>query len=463
MPEATEQAEEVKAVIIDLTLSDTRYYGAAIVNLKDKTVDLTGVPFSESQQFRYDGEDCCPIKVMLETEALRKAGITEGFQRCSVLAKWAPEEYMVQRADGSYIFASFAMEWRGEYYYKYDGSTCWYRHSDGTNEEFWAPDDYWRSLSYCENCGNFMESEDYNSERGMCNYCAERVVIEEYCQSHRHNNNPVFFGDYQGTFVGMGFELEVDCDKDQEDNNNDVAWGLAGACGLEKNEVRFAYDGSLNHGFECISEPHTVKDFWSKTDKWKAMLKYLSDSGYASHDPGTCGLHVHVSREMFGKSKGAQDSAIAKVYAFFDSNWDDICRISLRSSFVYCNKNRLTYETSMDSKCDTPHKKWKKDISYQRGHGVALNNSNNHTFEYRLGRGTLNPWSFFAWIDFVLTITKNAKRITIGKVNSNDLLSWLSGVTESTARYIYKRGAFRKQMLELYPAISWETDFTDCQ
>lgn len=94
-------------------------------------------------------------------------------------------------------------------------------------------------------------------------------------------------------------------------------------------------------------------------------------------------------------------------------------------------------------------------------HYVALNNGNYHTFEYRLGRGTLNAWSFFAWIDLVLTITKNARRITIEKVTSNDLLSWLGGIRESTAKYIYKRGAFRDAMKALYPAVEWESDLTD--
>ena len=83
------------------------------------------------------------------------------------------------------------------------------------------------------------------------------------------------------------------------------------------------------------------------------------------------------------------------------------------------------------------------------------------TFEYRLGRGTLNSWSFFSWIDFVITLTRNARRINIEKVTSNDLLSWLGGIKESTAKYIYKRGAFRNEMLALFPNIEWETDLTE--
>jgi hypothetical protein len=166
---------------------------------------------------------------------------------------------------------------------------------------------------------------------------------------------------------------------------------------------------------------------------------------------------------MFGKTKAVQDSAIAKVYTFFDDNWEDIVKVSRRRSFHYCNKNNLCsddYDAVSEGKT-TKYECWKKVAKYAGGHGVALNNSNTATFEYRLGRGTLNAWSFFSWIDFVLTITKNAKRITVEKVNTNDILSWLGGISESTAKYIYKRGAWQKEMVALYPNIEWEQDLID--
>jgi hypothetical protein len=166
---------------------------------------------------------------------------------------------------------------------------------------------------------------------------------------------------------------------------------------------------------------------------------------------------------MFGKTREVQDTAIAKVYTFFDENWDDIVRVSRRRSFHYCQKNYLDSDDEqkiVDNKA-TRFECWKKNSKWQGGHGVALNNSNRATFEYRLGRGTLNAWSFFSWVDFVLTITKNAKRITVGKVETNDRLSWLGGISESTAKYIYKRGAFQKEMLALYPNIEWEQDLID--
>lgn len=362
-----------------------------------------------------------------------------------------------------------------------------YRDGYGTQQyrlPRWYARDY---LRRCPSCGCRVLPENYLPELGaeICRFClqdaeedADRELTRIHGYTESHGKRPILFdskrkadalGHFQGEaedFVGLGFELEVDTVDEPESDNQEVADGLADAVGLEKDAVRFAHDGSLNYGFECISQPHTVEAFWEKAPQWQEMLKYLSVAGYSSHDVGTCGLHVHVSRGMFGKTEEEQDSAIAKVFVFFDENWEDLAKVSRRRNFSYCEKNRLRWED-----CEASYGKkygkyyaWKKSAKSgnARGHYVALNNANSATFEYRLGRGTLNSWSFFSWIDLCLTLTANAKRITVNKVTSNDLVSWLGGIKESTARYLYKRGAFRKAVVALYPSITWEGDMTDC-
>ena len=63
--------------------------------------------------------------------------------------------------------------------------------------------------------------------------------------------------------------------------------------------------------------------------------------------------------------------------------------------------------------------------------------------------------------DYLVKVPENARRITVEKVETNDLISWLGGIKETTAKYIYKRGAFRSQMLTLYPNIEWEQDLIE--
>ena len=470
VPDVVKTQEWPVEVNLDIVLNDTRYSRTVKVN-EDMSVDFGDM--NTEGVVNYE-EDYTLYSVILVSDALRGEALhlsgrfDDKMAQCYKTKLWLiKDSELVITHDGQYLVRNLAKEFRDEYYFKGEGKTETYRDEEGYRDSFWAPQWYWDDLYYCEHCDCYVNSGEYH-EDGWCEFCWEeehtRHVIEGYGESHDHNINPVFFGEYKDAsrFAGFGFELEVDTDERNSRHNDSVASNLCSECGLEENEVRFAHDGSLNYGFECISEPHTVKDFWSKTDKWRKMLKYLSSNGYESHNPGTCGLHIHVSRNMLGNTVSEQSSAIAKIYTFFDMNWDDLARVSRRQDFGYCEKNSMSSNAVFDSKAKTKYEKWRVDATRRsQNHYVALNNGNRNTFEYRLGRGTLNAWSFFSWIDLILTITKNARRITVEKVETNDLISWLGGITESTAKYIYKRGAFRAQMLTLYPNIEWEGDLTD--
>lgn len=470
--EEPEVALNTKDVEIDVVVNGENYKGIVTISLDDcHDINLHSL-LSDYDEYAYHNGFClCKICHILAGEALYQAG--EGFDddivTCCETGYHIDVEFTQEVCDSRYCIKPLA-------YYFEDWDT-WYplseteehdvRDEDGYTQYRRGPASWFEDMYYCDHCNCYVDGDDWDDDNDMCRWCYEEShkIIEGYSESHEHD--PILFGDYESedSFVGLGFELEVDGAESLRSKNNRVAEGLCEASELDDDEMRFAYDGSLNNGFEIISQPHTVKAFWERQANWAKMLRYLSDNGYKSHDPGTCGLHVHVSRGMFGSKKSDQDTAIAKVYTFFDDNWDDIVKVSRRRSFRYCCKNELySEEYAQVSKGEkTKFDFWKKKSVYEGGHGVALNNSNRATFEYRLGRGTLNSWSFFSWIDFVLTITKNAKRITIGKVETNDRLSWLGGITESTAKYIYKRGAFQKEMLALYPNLEWENDLIESE
>lgn len=478
----TEEKEEervvalpaTKDVEIDVTINDVRYNGIVTISLDNvHDINLHNLLDDYDLMAYHDDIRLCKVCHILAGEALWKAG--EGFNEdiveCCVTGYHADTEFMHRIDSGDYAFKDLTYwfdPW-GEYYLYSDTEEHDCRDEEGYVHSVLAPSSWFSGLYYCEHCNCYIEDEnDYYDDYEECRYCYEENegrIIEGYSESHEHE--PILFGDYkdEDSFVGLGFELEVDCDSSNRKHNEETARGLCSASGLDEDEMRFAHDGSLSYGFECISQPHTVKDFWSKQGKWQKMLKYLSSKGYKSHDPGTCGLHVHVSRGMFGSTKEQQDTAIAKVYTFFDENWNDIVMVSRRRSFNYCHKNELYDDDlyAINESKKTRYECWKKKSKFEGGHGVALNNSNRATFEYRLGRGTLNSWSFFSWIDFVLTLTKNAKRITVNKVETNDIVSWLGGISESTAKYIYKRGAFQKAVLALYPNIEWEQDLIESE
>lgn len=457
-------AENMKDVEINVVINGRTFNGIVQVNTETDEVSL-GSLATGGERASYRGHSFTYVDNILKATALRLADCTESIQQCGTTGYWVPRDEIVYLDDGTPCCNELTVYFNSEYYYIDDCSTHNLRGSSGEINVVTAPDSYWNDLTYCTNCECYIEDNDDYWGDDTCIYCHREEeesyphVIEDYCESHHHT--PVLFGEYKDTdsFVGLGFELEVDCDYRNERHNNETADKLISVCGLSTDEMRYAYDDSLNCGFEIISQPHTVKDFWEKTPKWDKMLKYLHSEGYKSHDARTCGLHVHVSRLMFGRTKAEQDRAIAKIYTFFDDNWEDIVKVSRRRSFTYCDKNELNSEGYYTE--GTLYDKWKKASKTAGGHHVALNNNNSATFEYRLGRGTLNSWSFFSWIDFVIVITNNAKRITVNKVVSNDRLSWLGGIKESTAKYMYKRGAFTKEVTALYPNITWETDLIE--
>lgn len=458
------EEENIVEVKLSLCINGDMYEGTAKVDTSCDEVELCDSLKAHEYEWAYhNGQRIGRIGEILRATALHEADCDDGIILCYYSGYWFYSGNCVYTRDDEYCNELLAVEWDGDYYYCGDCSTRQLRRSNGDIEDITAPKTFWENCSYCDCCDSYIENDDDYWGDSMCIYCHDErysSIIEDYSSSHHHA--PIFFGEYKKEFAGLGFELEVDGDYELQRRNGETAEGLCSYCGLEEDEMRYAYDGSLNNGFEIISQPHTIKDFWDKMDKWRKMLSYLSGKGYKSHDAHTCGLHVHVSRVMFGKTEEEQNRAIAKVYTFFDENWNDIVLVSRRKNFDYCEKNSLPSSERYNDKKNT-YEKWKvgSKSSGSWGHHVALNNGNTKTFEYRLGRGTLNTWSFFSWIDFVLTVTKNARRITVDKVTSNDKVSWLGGIKESTAKYIYKMGAFRTEVLALFPNIEWETDLID--
>ena len=307
------------------------------------------------------------------------------------------------------------------------------------------------NITICSNCNHELD-EHLNYEEQHYNGIVG--IISSY---HKNNTKQHMYGLLKDQsakdFKGFGFELEVDKSIVNGDYkslyNNIVAHAIIDNTGLEKDEVFFETDGSLDNGFEIISQPHTIDAFYEKTDSWKKMLDILSDATFKSHNACTCGLHIHVSKTWFGSSERQQNFHIGKIYKFFDYYWTDLCKASRRdtSSTYYCDKNKTTIKYREENRHHkTESRAWQAQAKYDHetrhdseSHHRALNNSNYSTFEIRLGRGTLNKASFFAWIDLVLNIVKNSSKGCNKLISARD---WLDGIKPSTAMYLLKRESF---------------------
>lgn len=194
------------------------------------------------------------------------------------------------------------------------------------------------------------------------------------------------FGSTGGLTRYMGFELEVDAPG--------VPPNQVRACAVRVQEhlgsslISITRDGSISNGFEIISAPATLEWYqksWHKT--YQPMTAILRRYGMRSHDPGTCGLHIHVNRLSIGNGDD-----LLKWFTWFAP---EITIFSRRRNVGYCApmlwKQRHVYNFS----------EYKQIYIPSGGHGVALNYNNNATIEFRIFRGTINQRTLLATLQFV--------------------------------------------------------------
>ena len=118
--------------------------------------------------------------------------------------------------------------------------------------------------------GHILEAEDYSG------------VIKSYHSTAK--NKFVGVGDY---FLGVELEMEMN----DYGKKNLVYKELHRLLHTNKNFV-LERDGSLNYGFELITQPHTY-------EKLLKTLKVVEEIPNVSAKSSRCGMHVHISKKAF--------------------------------------------------------------------------------------------------------------------------------------------------------------------
>lgn len=237
-------------------------------------------------------------------------------------------------------------------------------------------------------------------------------------------------------FSGIGVELEVDDSGERCFISDIVQQSL-------NNEVYIKHDGSLTNGFEIVTYPHEIESFFRLP--WKDTFEMLIKHGYRSHDAHTCGLHMHVSRNML------TDDDITKIIYFIETHKKDIIKFSRREKAEL--QRWSGFYTQSDVIRRTPTCKGTDDIcalknlvtlyNYNRNHEYrykCVNLINKNTVEFRFLRGTLNYNTFMASIDFLLALVRNCKLISWKRIDDTKL--WLRNVSRKTRLYMAKRKCF---------------------
>lgn len=243
-----------------------------------------------------------------------------------------------------------------------------------------------KNYRYCENCNAIYAINPENPDETLCPDCAKR----DYILPYHHYNPPLDFCGYtmNNKVPYLGVEIEVD-EGGQKDK-------MAKAAMKYMNKDRmFVYcmrDGSLNEGFEIITQPATLKYHQSQKDNYEAMFNFLISKGYLSHDTQTCGIHVHFNRDFY---KDNEELYVTRLLYLVDKFWDDIVRFSRR------NQRRID---RYSKKVDMPLKEYfikSNKSNIHDYHYYAINLSNSNTIEFRMFKGTLNIDTFMATLQFV--------------------------------------------------------------
>lgn len=294
---------------------------------------------------------------------------------------------------------------------------------------------------WCEECEQYVYYDDYNTDAGMCDRCYNDRHRRVRCYHDSHGEQISYFShgekvEFNRDLKVFGFELEVDDGDDADSVIEEIEE-------LDENRLirSFEHDGSLSDGgFETISHPMDIHTF--KAANWEDFLQCYKDYDFRSDEArNSCSLHIHFNRTaFFGYSVRSQENAVAKLYVFFRKYWIDLVKASRRRNLEWCDLDYDIKDCNPELSIVQRQAEYCAKHKKSNNHHTAINQGNRDTIEIRLGKGTLNPKSFRAWIDLMYHVMNNIRKIPFARAHEGAL--WLKGIEPETKEYLRKRKAF---------------------
>lgn len=222
--------------------------------------------------------------------------------------------------------------------------------------------------SYCESCSASVSNtcSNCNQCEECCGGCSDRgAAVHEYGYQPRftfHHEED----ETEDSSQFYGIELEVNGSQDLAEDVESRMDGHAYNC----------EDGSVNHGFEIITHPHSFRSMrrlW--TEYFKRPVKGLS-----SFKSGECGLHIHIGRNNLTEAQ------IRRMVVFLNApeNTPFVERIAQRSNSSFCKIKNKPMTKALN----------------QSDRYEALNLRNSATVELRIFRGSYRLDRVLKALDF---------------------------------------------------------------
>ena len=207
----------------------------------------------------------------------------------------------------------------------------------------------------------------------------------------------------------IGIELEFDADS-HRDFQEDFNYGiLYPAIKFLNEEVYTCYDGSLDNGLEVVTLPYTKNEITRRYKNFINFFKHVKKS-FCSRNPGTMGLHFHVSRKALNQSQWniLWDFVNNEESRFFEN-------ISRRKRFVSYDSY---YGTSSDAFefCQ---------FGVKDGKYSAVNmNPDADTVEFRFFAGTVKYNEFFGSLEVIMGLVDTVRKY--GTIDSAKFLKFIN-------------------------------------
>ena len=189
-------------------------------------------------------------------------------------------------------------------------------------------------------------------------------------------------------FIGIELEMEKD-NTHKKEREEDILEILNTE--YYDNLLEWKEDGSLVDGVEMVTAPISLEIFKKEI---VPVIQNLQKKGFTSEKGGRCGMHVHISRNVFSEEAQAR---LILIYAKFEN----IIKILSRrnGNTHYCADVLNTVNAvSLDNAEEVVQNQKSKSKS------TAINFNNSETIEFRVFRGTMNTDTLIANIQLVQLI-----------------------------------------------------------
>lgn len=309
----------------------------------------------------------------------------------------------------------------------------------------------------CDECHGMYSEDDMRmigrADNGavvtaICNICYDNISSSDLM--HSWNYKPDRYNFLHGDAKQRHSEergkryIGVEIEMDKGDRN-----GFMRGCHMDAivngygNMFYFMHDGSLENGVEVTTMPIEL-DYALNGYPFDFIHEQAVKYGMRSHDTKTCGLHLHINKLSIGsKNNTSFDLVIAKLLLLFDKFYDELCyfgrRLNKKSAHRWADKPNAYIE-----KRDTSRDVTDKIERSAYNHYKAVNMSPSFTVEIRLWKGTHNPNTIRATIDFtsaMLDMCENCALSTIYDMDWDTFVAYTLKYTklDITKDYLRKR------------------------